>query len=69
QGVIAAAIIQERQKEFRLQAQLRKRNSSETLCRDIQCLTNSLAWPFAFSLSSKGQERGNFWIKKDIDAD
>ncbi|EJF85820.1 AsmA family protein [Candidatus Bartonella washoeensis] len=69
QGVIAAAITQERQNELRLQAQLRKGNSSETLCRNIQCLTNSLAWPFTFSLSSKGQERGNFWIKKDIDAD
>lgn len=69
QGTIAASIAQERQNEFTLQAQLRKSNSSETLCRNIQCLANSLAWPFAFSLNSKGQKSGNFWVKKDIDAD
>ncbi|GAA5103261.1 AsmA family protein [Bartonella jaculi] len=69
QGRIAAAIAQERQKEFTLQAEVRKSNSSETLCKDVQCLTNSLAWPITFSLSSEGQKRGNFWVKKDIDTD
>ncbi|WP_455479649.1 AsmA family protein [Bartonella sp. B23] len=69
QGAITAANAQKRQKGFTLQAQLRKSNSSETLCRDVQCLTNSLAWPISFSLSSKGWERGNFLVKKNIDID
>ncbi|WP_409361623.1 AsmA family protein [Bartonella heixiaziensis] len=69
QGAIAAAIARKRQKEFTLQAQLRKSNSSETLCRDVECLTNSLAWPIAFSLSSKGQKHGNLWVEKNIDID
>ncbi|KEC55320.1 AsmA family protein [Bartonella koehlerae] len=67
QGAIDAAIAQDQQNELTLQAQLRKNNNSETLCRDVECLANNLAWPFSFSLSSKGQERGNFWVKKDID--
>ncbi|ATP12010.1 hypothetical protein BHOIPH791_01630 [Bartonella henselae] len=69
QGAIAASIAQDQQNELILQAQLRKNNISETLCRDVECLANSLAWPFSFSLSSKGQEHGNFWVKKDIDTD
>ncbi|CAF25797.1 AsmA family protein [Bartonella quintana] len=69
QGAIAVAIAQDQKNELTLQAQLRKSKSSETLCRDVQCLANSLAWPFAFSLSSKGQDQGNFWVKKDINVD
>ncbi|WP_455466455.1 AsmA family protein [Bartonella sp. B39] len=69
QGAIAAANAQEQQKKFTLQAQLRKSNSSETLCGDVQCLANSLTWPIAFSLSSKGRQSGNFWIKKNINTD
>ncbi|WP_034988834.1 AsmA family protein [Bartonella senegalensis] len=62
---IQGAIVQERRDELTLQAQLQKNNSLETLCRDVECLANSLALPFSFSLSSKGQERGNFWVTKD----
>ncbi|WP_336288563.1 AsmA family protein [Bartonella sp. CB60] len=69
QGQIAAAIAQNQKSEFTLQAKLRKNNSSETLCRDVQCLADSLVRPFIFSLSSTGQDRGNFWIKKDIYTD
>ncbi|WP_375665461.1 AsmA family protein [Bartonella sp. TT121SHDZB] len=69
QGTIAAAIVQGKQNELILQAQLDKNYRSETLCKDVQCLANSLAWPFTFSLSSKGQNHGNFWVTKDIDAD
>ncbi|UTO28760.1 AsmA family protein [Bartonella harrusi] len=68
-GIIPSAIMQDQQNGFTLQAQLRKSHSSETLCRDIQCLTNSLMRPFTFSLSSNGQEGGNFWVKKNIDTD
>lgn len=69
QGAITMAIAQGQQNELILQAQLRKNHSSETLCKDVQCLANSLAWPSTFSLSSKGQDHGNFLIKKDIDTD
>ncbi|PIT70383.1 AsmA family protein [Bartonella tribocorum] len=69
QGTIATAIAQEKQNALILQAQLRKNHRSETLCKDVQCLANSLAWPFAFSLSSKGQDHGNFLIIKDSDVD
>ncbi|MBB5073476.1 hypothetical protein HNQ69_000597 [Bartonella callosciuri] len=53
-GIITSAIAQDQQGEFTLQAQLRKSHSSEILCRDIQCFTNSLARPFTVSLSSQG---------------
>ncbi|WP_375696512.1 AsmA family protein [Bartonella sp. AP331QHHD] len=69
QGAIATAISQGNQNELILQAQLRKNYRSDTLCKDVQCLANSLAWPFTFSLSSKGQDRGNFLITKDTDTD
>lgn len=63
QGDITSALVRGQRNEFTLQAQLRKSHSSETLCKDVQCLANSLAQPFAFSLSSKGQDYSNFWIK------
>ncbi|WP_332059671.1 AsmA family protein [Bartonella sp. CB74] len=69
QGQIAAAIAQNQKSEFTLQAKLQKNNSSETLCRDVQCLADSLIRPFIFSLSSTGQDRGNFWVKKDVYTD
>ncbi len=69
QGTVETAISQGAQNELILQAQLRKNHRSETLCKDVQCLVNSLAWPFTFSLSSKGQSRGHFLITKDIDED
>ncbi len=69
QGAVITAITQGRKNELILQAQLRKNHRSETLCKDVQCLANSLAWPFTFSLSSKGQDHGNFWVTKDIDTD
>ncbi|WP_375679859.1 AsmA family protein [Bartonella sp. AP7XZML] len=69
QGTIATAISQGKQNELILQAQLQKNYRSDTLCKDVQCLANSLAWPFTFSLSSKGQDRGNFLITKDTDTD
>lgn len=68
-GIIASAIMKDQKNEFTLQAQLRKSHSSETLCRDIQCLANSLVRPFAFSLSFTKQGHGDFWVKKDINAD
>ncbi|WP_208435100.1 AsmA family protein [Bartonella phoceensis] len=68
-GIISSSIMQDRQNDFTLHAQLRKSHSSETLCRDVECLANSLAWPFTFSLSSKEQDHGSFWVTKDIDAD
>ncbi|EJF98937.1 hypothetical protein MEI_00104 [Bartonella vinsonii subsp. arupensis Pm136co] len=68
-GTIAFSVMQELQNEFSLQARLRKTHSSETLCQDVQCLANSLVWPFTFSLSSKGQERGIFLVKQGIYAD
>ncbi|UNE54677.1 AsmA family protein [Bartonella machadoae] len=68
-GMISSAIMQDQQNGFTLQAQLQKSHSSETLCRDIQCLANSLMRPFTFSFRSKGQEGDNFWVKKDIDTD
>lgn len=68
-GTVTPALAQEQQNELILQAQLRKNYRSETLCKDVQCLANSLAWPFTFSLSSKGQDHGNFWVTKDIDTD
>ncbi|EJF82716.1 AsmA family protein [Bartonella rattimassiliensis] len=69
QGVVTTFISQEKQNELMLQAQLRKNNRSKTLCKDVQCLANSLAWPFTFSLKSEGQNQGNFLITKDIDVD
>ncbi|WP_330167179.1 AsmA family protein [Bartonella grahamii] len=69
QGTVATSTAQGKQNELILQAQLRKNYRSETLCKDVQCLANSLTWPFRFSLSSKGQNHGNFWVTKDIDAD
>ncbi|WP_375701736.1 AsmA family protein [Bartonella sp. AA89HNZF] len=69
QGAIATAISQGKQNELILQAQLRKNYRSDTLCKDVQCLANSLAWPFTFSLSSKGQDHGNFLITKATDTD
>ncbi|WP_375685297.1 AsmA family protein [Bartonella sp. TT110JLCBS] len=69
QGTIATAIAQGKQNELILQAQLCKNYRSETLCKDVQCLANSLAQPFTFTLSSKGQYLGNFLITKDIDTD
>ncbi|WP_175868600.1 AsmA family protein [Bartonella gabonensis] len=67
-GTIASAIMQDWQDKLTLQAKLQKNNSSETLCRDVQCLANSLMQPLTFSLNSKGQNRGNFWVKQDDDA-
>lgn len=69
QGTVTTALAQEQQNELILQAQLGKNHRSETLCKDVRCLANSLAWPFTFSLSSKGQDHGNFWVTKDIDTD
>ncbi|MET3589310.1 AsmA protein [Bartonella silvatica] len=68
-GMITSLSRQDRKNEFTLQAQLRNSHSSETLCRDVQCLANSLMQPFAFSLDSQGQDRGNFLVIKDIHAD
>ncbi|WP_156850535.1 AsmA family protein [Bartonella refiksaydamii] len=68
-GIIASTVMKDQQNEFTLQAQLRKSNSSETVCRDIQCLANSLVRPFNFSLSSTEQGHGIFFVKKDINAD
>lgn len=67
-GTIASAIIQDWQNKLTLQAKLQKKHSSETLCRDIQCLVNSLTQLSTFSLSSKGQALGIFLVKKNIDA-
>ncbi|GAA5100215.1 hypothetical protein GCM10023260_11830 [Bartonella acomydis] len=67
-GIIASAVMQDWQNEITLQAKLQKKYSSEILCKDVQCLANSLTRPLTFSLSSKGQARGHFWVKKDIDA-
>ncbi|WP_019219811.1 AsmA family protein [Bartonella florencae] len=67
-GTIASAIMQDWQDKLTLQAKLQKNNSSETLCRDVHCLANSLMRPPTFSLNSKGQDHGNFWVKKDADA-
>ncbi|WP_254492281.1 AsmA family protein [Bartonella sp. B1099] len=69
QGAVTTALAQGQQNELILHAQLRKNHRSETLCKDVQCLANSLAWPFTFSLSSKGQDHGNFLVTKDIDTD
>ncbi|WP_273721514.1 MULTISPECIES: AsmA-like C-terminal region-containing protein [unclassified Bartonella] len=68
-GRIVSTVMQNQQNAFTLQAQLRKSHSSATLCRDVECLANSLAQPFTFSLSSRGQKHGSFWVVKDIDAD
>ncbi|PIT69462.1 AsmA family protein [Bartonella tribocorum] len=67
QGAARTALARGQQNELILQAQLRKNHRSETLCKDVECLANSLAWPFTFSLNSKGQDHGNFLITKDID--
>ncbi|MET3560313.1 AsmA protein [Bartonella japonica] len=67
QGTIATAIAQDQQNGLILKAQLQKRNRSDTLCKDVECLTNSLAQPFVFSLSSTEQDRGNFWVRKNSD--
>ncbi|UNF29401.1 AsmA family protein [Bartonella krasnovii] len=69
QGGGTTALAQGQQSELILQAQLQKNHRSETLCKDVQCLANSLVCPFTFSLSSKGQDHGNFLITKDIDTD
>ncbi|WP_019223405.1 AsmA family protein [Bartonella rattaustraliani] len=69
QGAIATAFAKKQQSEWTLQAQLQKNNSSKTHCRDIECLVNSLTWPFIFSLHSKGQDYSNFWVKRNIDTD
>ncbi|MBB4076199.1 AsmA protein [Bartonella fuyuanensis] len=69
QGTVETAIAQRKQNELTLQAQLRKNYRSETLCKDVQCLANSLAQPFTFTLSSKGQNYDNFLITKDIETD
>ncbi|WP_273754823.1 AsmA family protein [Bartonella sp. MM73XJBT.G] len=69
QGAVTIAFAQGQQNELILQAQLRKNHRSETLCKDVQCLAKSLVWPFTFSLRSKGQDHGNFWVTKDIDTD
>lgn len=68
-GSIVSTVTQNQQNSFTLQAQLRKSHSSETLCKDVECLANSLVQPFTFSLSAQGQKHGNFWVIKDIDAD
>ncbi|MFT4359834.1 AsmA family protein, partial [Bartonella bacilliformis] len=49
-----------------LRAELQSNNRSETVCKDIRCLTNSLVWPFTFSLDSTEQALGNFFVKKNI---
>lgn len=67
QGSITMAIAQGQRNELILQAQLHKNHRSETLCKDVQCLANSLVRPFTFSLNSKEQDYGNFLITKDID--
>ncbi|WP_208440332.1 AsmA family protein [Bartonella raoultii] len=68
-GNIASTVMQNQQNAFTLQAQLRKSHSSETLCRDVQCLANSLVQPFTFSLSSQGQNHDNFWVIRDTNTD
>ncbi|AQX19273.1 AsmA family protein [Bartonella sp. WD16.2] len=66
-GPIAVPITKEKQKDFMLQGRLQKNNRSDTLCKDVHCLTNSLVRPFSFSLSSVGQSLGKFFVKKNID--
>ncbi|WP_336278869.1 AsmA family protein [Bartonella sp. CB175] len=65
-GKVADAMNQNWNNGLTLQAQLRKNNSSKTLCKDVKCLTNSLVSPFVFSLISAGQYSGSFLVKKDI---
>ncbi|WP_102830563.1 AsmA family protein [Bartonella bovis] len=66
-GSIAMPFTKKRQNDFILQARLQKNNRSDTLCKDVQCLTNSLVRPFSFSFSSTGQSLGDFFVKKNID--
>ncbi|MCZ2328913.1 AsmA family protein [Bartonella sp. F02] len=65
QGIIAISDTQGKEHELTLQARLQKNNRSETLCKDVQCLTNSLMQPFVFSLNSTGQNIGNFFVNQD----
>lgn len=53
--------------ELTLQARLQKNNRSETLCKDVECLANSLARPFVFVLSPTGQTFGTFFVKVNPD--
>ncbi|CBI75920.1 AsmA family [Bartonella clarridgeiae 73] len=49
-----------------LRAKLQKNNRSETICKDIECLTNSLVQPLVFSFSPAEKVFGNFFVKKNI---
>ncbi|MCZ2203301.1 AsmA family protein [Bartonella sp. A05] len=60
---IAASNATNKLDELTLQARLQKNNRSETLCKDVQCLANSLAYPFVFALNPTGQTFGNFLVK------
>ncbi|AQX27529.1 MULTISPECIES: AsmA family protein [unclassified Bartonella] len=54
------------QNDLILQAKLQKNNRSETICKDIECLTNSLVRPLVFSFSPIEKVFGNFFVKKTI---
>ncbi|MDD9332300.1 MAG: AsmA-like C-terminal region-containing protein, partial [Bartonella sp.] len=49
-----------------LRAKLQKNNRSETICKDIECLNNSLVQPLIFSFSPTEKIFGNFFVKKNI---
>ncbi|OPB29104.1 AsmA family protein [Bartonella sp. WD12.1] len=66
-GPIAVPITKKNQKDFMLQGRLQKNNRSDTLCKDVQCLTNSLMRPFSFSLGSTEQSLEKFFVRKNID--
>lgn len=66
-GSIAVPITKRKKEDFILQGRLQKNNRSDILCKDVQCLINSLVRPFSFSLSSTGQSLGQFFVKKNID--
>ncbi|OPB31178.1 AsmA family protein [Bartonella sp. AR 15-3] len=54
------------QNDVILRAKLQKNNRSETICKDIECLTNSLERPLIFSFSPTEKIFGNFFVKKNI---
>ncbi|AQX22472.1 MULTISPECIES: AsmA family protein [unclassified Bartonella] len=54
------------QNDLILRAKLQKNNRSETICKDIECLNNSLVQPLIFSFSPTEKIFGNFFVKKNI---
>ncbi|EYS91819.1 hypothetical protein X471_00706 [Bartonella bacilliformis str. Heidi Mejia] len=60
------SVAKSKQNKQILRAELQSNNRSETVCKDIQCLTNSLVWSLAFSLDPTEQALGNFFVKKNI---